>query len=382
MKTISFFKPTITKKDIVEVLDYMVQEPQDGNEFINRFEKKIAAYLKTPQAIFLNHVSSALYLIGQYLQFNNQDEIIVSCLAENFIGEILKLLKVKVVFVDNQADKLQMSIDSIRQKINHKTKAIIITHQLGYPFPVADLIPELKDKRIWVIEDISQAFGTTLSESSHKSDTPLGCQGDFGICSFSHNRLISLGNGGLIFGKNKNALRSLKKQAFIDHETNTEDGQLDFSATELQSAMGIAEISLVDKFISKRKEIAQYYTKCLLQSNHSPLFDTLDEDEPDKEGKENQQEKAIFFNYQLNYYAYPVRFNTDLSLVKKMFQKYHIEVRSLAFNTVFQHFAEQNIVQYFPYATTLTKHILCIPIYPTLLKKDIELIGKLLKNIG
>ena len=380
MKTIPFCKPTVTKKDITQVLEYMIHEAHNDNEFINRFEKKVSVYLKTPKVLLLNHIASALYLIGRYLQLNEQDEVIVSCLAENFVGEVLKLFNVKTIFVDNSSDSLCMSKEEILKKITDKTKAIIVTHQLGYPFPMQDLVAELsqlKDKRIWLIEDISQGFGTV------QKGAPLGNVGDFGISSFSRDRLISLGNGGIVFGKNINALRTIKKLAFITDESNEDNGKLDFSATELQSAMGIAEISLVDKFINKRKEIAEYYTKCLLQSSHIPLFNEIEDfpsnstkenqaDSPDEATDETTSETNHKADYKLNYYAYPVHFKTDLKLVKEMFKKYSIEIKTLENGAIFQNFSDEDIYKSFPNANKQSKHYLCIPIYPTLMKKTLS----------
>lgn len=408
MPSIPFFKPTITKKDILEVLNYMASDLESQNEFKNRFEKKITTYLKTSKAILLSHISAALYLIAKQLEFNSEDEVIVSGLGERFIVSVLKLFGVKVVMVDNEPEHLSMSIADIRKKITHRTKSIILTHQLGYYAPTAELMPYIQKikreqgQKIWLIEDLSQSFGTNVD------GTPIGRHGDFGICSFSQNRIISLGEGGLIFGRQTDDFRSfdsLRQRSFIAEDNEIHGGQLDFSATEIQAAMGIAEINLIDKFIKKRREIARYYDQCLSASDHFPIFpipqtDISDAQNPSlspQNGKK-QHDQSIDIpsssisphkaepqkpQLQMNHYAYPVHFNIDLGLVRDTFKKYGVHLRELSYGSNLQNrdVSDLNAATYFPNIHKQMEHILCVPIYPTMLKTEIEMVGKLLKNV-
>ena len=366
-------KPTISKKDIVQVFECLLSDEIAEGNLTRQFEKQFAKYLGITDALAVNHVSHTLFLIFKHLGLTNNDEVIISSLAEPFILEVLHLFQAKFVLVDVQEDSFLLDDNILIDSISAKTKAIIISHCLGYGVDVEQLkqkilsVSKKKDfkQSIALIEDCSHSLG---SRHLNKS---LGLVGDYAFFSFSAHNIITMGQGAALISrekKNMNRLRQLKTG-----DPSQVQGRLNFSLTDLQSAVGLSELSLIEKFLARRQEIGTYYQKCLLHSRNRFFYVAKD----------------FFYNY----HTFVLKVETSLPICLEFFKKNRIEIKKIFSNKAFSYhmkktkegknslFSKAELIEMFPRASAFELKCLSIPIYPALKKEDVKLIGATLNNL-
>jgi perosamine synthetase len=165
------------------------------------------------------------------------------------------------VLVDSDPATWNMDVTQIEAKITVKTKAIMVVHIYGLPVDM-DPVLELANKYdLKIIEDAAEAHGQTYR------GRPCGCFGDISIFSFYPNKHITTGEGGMVL-VNDDALaekcRSLRNLCFqpIKRFVHEELGW-NFRMSNIQAALGVAQLERLDEFITKKKRMGRMYTEML-----------------------------------------------------------------------------------------------------------------------
>ncbi len=162
----------------------------------DKLKIEILNFLDVKDGVFVNSGREAFYLILQSL-FEEGDEIIVPAFTCNVLLGGINKSKVKPVFADINRETLNMEYENILPLITDRTKAVVVTHQFGYPTEFKKIIEFCKEKKIVVIEDSASAFGAELNGEK------LGIQGDIGFFSFEKSKVISSIEGGVIVGQSE-----------------------------------------------------------------------------------------------------------------------------------------------------------------------------------
>ncbi|HMB01379.1 MAG TPA: DegT/DnrJ/EryC1/StrS aminotransferase family protein [Spirochaetota bacterium] len=347
---IPFTRPTISKKDLENVLNCMVRDDVGEGEQTRKFEKKFSRFIGVKNTLMLNSVSSALYLIFRNIELQPGDEVIISTYADPYILEIITLFQASPVFVDVSEKSYLMNLTAVKNLVSAKTRAVIFTHMLGYPLRLKE--NWASSKELVIIEDCTHSLGTTVDNQQ------TGLYGDYAIFSFSFDSIITSGQGGALIARQKNEFKKLRDMRSSRGKDDIK-GRLDFSISDLQSAMAVSELSLLPKFLKRRSEIGRHYQDCILKSNN--IFWSFRDD--------------VAFNF----FAFPIQVNSSLKIVMEMFRKYKIEIKQPVVKPLHSFYGLDD--EKFPNTKNLLMKTVCIPIYPVLSKKEIEKIGKLLQTI-
>tara|TARA_B100000674_G_scaffold495493_1_gene523104 strand:+ start:3117 stop:4274 length:1158 start_codon:yes stop_codon:yes gene_type:complete len=238
-------------------------------EFENNFRKKF----NSKYSLAVTSGTSALRVALATLDLKQDDEIITQ--AFTFVATVESIVESRAKPVICEIDEtLNMDPNDLINKISKKTRAVIVVHMLGVP---ADLtkIKKICDKRkIVLIEDTAWGCGGKFRNKF------LGTWGQMGTFSFDFAKNITTGEGGMILFKNKTDYE--KAAAWHDHghennpkkqrwEDTRKSSGFNFRMTELQGAVGIAQLKKLDfiikqhrrnknfiwKLISKNKDIRQ-----------------------------------------------------------------------------------------------------------------------------
>ena len=199
------------------------------------------------------------------------------------------------VFVDIDLESLNVLPKSIEAAITKKTKAIIIAHTLGFPFQ-AEKIRRIANKHnLWLIEDSCDALGAKVNNK------PITSFGDISTVSFFPAHQITTGEGGVIFTNNPKLFRSINKfrdwgrdcwckpgddntchkrfqQQFgslpfgYDHKYIYTEIGYNMRMTEMQAAIGVAQMGKLKKFVKKRQDNFKYLRKNLKKYDNNTLF--------------------------------------------------------------------------------------------------------------
>ncbi|MEI8349045.1 MAG: DegT/DnrJ/EryC1/StrS family aminotransferase [Candidatus Omnitrophota bacterium] len=262
MKTIPVSEPLILGKE----LKYAQQAIESGwisseGEFINRFEKDFAQYIGKKYAVAVNNGTNALILALRVLDLPKESEVIIptftiiscalSCIYNNLIP----------VFIDCDKRTQTMDVSKIEERISKKTKAIMPVHIYGHPADMNMVLKVAKKHNLCVIEDFAEAIGSLYKGRK------CGSFGDINCTSFYGNKLITTGEGGMCLTDNKifaEKLRRLRNLGFIPQERFVHyDLGFNFRITNVQSAIGCAQLERIEEHVKRKVWIANTYNRAL-----------------------------------------------------------------------------------------------------------------------
>lgn len=228
-------------------------------DYIYRFQDKFAEYIGVEHAIATSSCTGAIHLALSALDLQPGDEVIVPEI--NWIASIAPItyLGGKPVFVDVLSDTWCIDPEKIKSAITKRTKGIIPVHIYGN-LAEMDQINEIAGKHnLFVIEDSAEAIG---SEYKNKK---AGTISDVGVFSFHGTKTMTTGEGGMLVTDNPSLFEKISFLA--DHGRRKEEKKqfyphhigYKYKMSNLQAALGYAQISRIEELVSKKREIFSWY---------------------------------------------------------------------------------------------------------------------------
>ncbi len=229
--------------------------------FVKEFEQKMSQTAGRKYGIAVTNGTTALEIAVRALGISQGDEVImptftiISCaMAVTKVGAI-------PVLIDSDIETWNMKVSEIEQKITAKTKAILLVHLYGLPAEVDEILELVNKYHLKVIEDAAEMHGQTYK------GRPCGSFGDISIFSFYPNKHITTGEGGMIVTDHEDLatrccyLRNLcfKNDVRYVHEEISDN----YRFTNLQAAVGLAQLERLDEFIIRKRKMGKYYTEAL-----------------------------------------------------------------------------------------------------------------------
>jgi perosamine synthetase len=260
------------KKYLIECIDsgWISSE----GPFVQRFEKEFASRLGRKHAIAVTNGTAALDAAVESLGIGKGDEVILPTFT--IISCILQIVRSGATPVLVEADPVtwNMDVNQIEGKITSRTKAIMIVHIYGLPVDMHPVLDICKRYNLKLIEDAAELIGQTYK------GIPCGSFGDISTVSFYPNKHITTGEGGMIFTDDDELAekcRELRNICFQpERRFRHEKLGWNLRMTNLQAAIGIAQLERLDKFIEKKRWIGNLYNNLLsdLKSLQLPLSST------------------------------------------------------------------------------------------------------------
>lgn len=272
MKFIPISKPSITEKEIAYVNDAVSSGWVSSlGRYIEKFENKFANFCNVKKAITVSSGTTGLHLAMEAMGIGYGDEVIIPDLTFIATANAIKYTSASVVTVDIEEETLCICPSAIRKAVTNKTKAIIAVHLNGHPANMELINKIAKEYNLYVIEDAAEAHGAKFKDKS------VGSLGTVGVFSFYGNKIITTGEGGII---TTNDLSLSEKMIYLrDHAMSkskrywhTEVG-FNYRMTNLQAALGLAQLERIEELLNKRISIYERYYKNLsnidfLRLNH------------------------------------------------------------------------------------------------------------------
>ena len=250
-----------------------------GGPYINEFEEKIADYAKCKGAVSCQNGTAGLHTALIVCDVTKDDEVIVPTLT--FIAAVnpVRYVGAEPIFMDCD-DSLTMDVDKLRtfcenecvfqnNKLMNKTtkkhiKAVLLVHVFGNIADMESIMEIAHTFNLKVIEDATEAIGTYYISGKYKGKH-AGTIGDIGVYSFNGNKIMTTGGGGMIVSNNEDLLsraKHLTTQAKSDelYYTHDEIG-FNYRMTNLQAALGLAQLEQLEDFIITKKRNYDYYKK-------------------------------------------------------------------------------------------------------------------------
>ncbi|MCS4091848.1 DegT/DnrJ/EryC1/StrS aminotransferase family protein [Rhizobium sp. BK176] len=226
-------------------------------QFISKFEDAFARYVGAEAATTVSNGTVAIHLALEALGIGPGDEVIVPSFT--YIASVNTILQTgaRPVFVDSLDATLQVDPVLVEAAITPRTKAIMVVHLYGHPCDM-DAIVEICHRRgLLLVEDCAEAFGTRW-KGQH-----VGTFGDAATFSFFGNKTITTGEGGMVLARDHGVMekcRRLKSQGVSPTREYWHDMlAFNYRMTNIQAAIGLAQLELAEDFLQRKSKIAQYY---------------------------------------------------------------------------------------------------------------------------
>ncbi len=261
-------RTNLTEAEVKSVLDplnsgWLVQGPK-----VRDFEEKWSSFTEAAHSIAVTSCTSALHLSLAALGFGPGDEAIVPAFTWISTANVVEHLGGKVVFCDVDLDTFNLDVEHIESKITDRTKAILPVHLFGLSADMDPIVELAKKHNLWIVEDAACGFG------SKYKDTHVGAIGDTGCFSFHPRKAITTGEGGMVTTNDDSLAEKIRR--LRDHGAAMTDLQRHLGArpylladhpdagynqrmTDLQAALGSAQMDRADDIVEERRSLASAY---------------------------------------------------------------------------------------------------------------------------
>ena len=334
-----------------EEYNVILKHAWDTNWITNRgvlvqeLEGKLKNYLGVPHLIATTNGTLPLQIAIKALKLKG--EIITTPLSYVATTSSIVWEGCTPVFVDIHPEYLTIDETKIEAAITPNTSAILATHVFGNPCNMEAIEVISKKYKLKVIYDAAHCFGVTYKGKS------IFKYGDISTCSFHATKVFHTGEGGALFCNSKALHNTLFYHHNFGHEGPEKFQGLGINAkmSELQAAMGLSVLPYIDSIIEERKKIVAFYNSRLI----------------------NLQTLKLRSETKWNCSYYPVIFNDELQLLKvqKALNDSEIYPRRYFYPSL-------NTLPYiedtaaFLISESISKRVLCLPLYVGLKTKDLE----------
>lgn len=290
MRNIPLSAPDIGEREVEYVNHVMRSNQLSMGPWLEKFEKRFAAYVGTKHAIAVNSGTSGLHLCVRALEIGANDEVITSSFS--FVASVSCFLYEGALPVLLDIDPRTLNLDPAAVRDFLKTqcerksdgtlvdrrngrvvKAIMPVHIFGLPCPMDEMMQLAREYGLAVIEDACEALGAEY-DGKH-----AGTFGNAGVFAFYPNKQMTTGEGGMITTDDPRIAelcRSMRNQgrdtdgAWLRHVRMGYNYRL----SELHSALGLAQLERIDEILAARAEVARRYSQELSDVPEIQLLDT------------------------------------------------------------------------------------------------------------
>jgi perosamine synthetase len=245
---------------------YVLQGP-----FVQEFERRLATYVGVPQAVASTSCTSALHLIVAALGVQPGDEVIVPAFTWVSTANVVEHMGATPVFCDVDLKTYNVDVTQLESLVTERTVGIIAVHLFGLSAELDPILELTRRHGLWLVEDAACALGAWY-HGRH-----VGGFGVAGAFSFHPRKSITTGEGGMVTTTDADVaslVRSLRDHGSerADAVAEEEDAFLltdfprvgfNYRMTDIQGALGCAQMDRLDEILTRRRELAARYDELL-----------------------------------------------------------------------------------------------------------------------
>jgi dTDP-4-amino-4,6-dideoxygalactose transaminase len=335
-------RPTLRRKDYNSVLNCLVSDQIAPGPLSQEFSYALSRALGVSGAVGLISYRSCIQCALDLLELEPGDGVLLSALAPKEYLQVVESRGLVARIADVDLERPLPSVGQLENHLSRGVKAIVLYYTLGC-LPAGDDIFQVG---VPVLEDITEAVGGVWG------DFACGSRGRVGVVSLDAGGLITAGCGGAVFSRDRRSVRMLKDIMAA--------GYADHLLPDMNAALGISQLRELPRFLQKRTEIEQLFREALLRSRHSPLFD---------EGT------SVHFSF-------PILVKDGRPEVCRYAGKRGVRTEAAFKDAIVA--VQAGIPEaggHFPNAEQLLWRCLLFPLYPSLARKDVQLICKVLSTL-
>jgi perosamine synthetase len=230
---------------------------------LERFERDFAGWLGTEDAVAVSSGTAALHLGVRALEWGRGDEVVTTPFSFVSSANCLLYEDVTPVFCDIDPLTLNMDPDAARAAVTERTAGLLPVHIFGYPAAMKELERLAADRSLGILEDAAEAAGAV-----DETGVRVGRRGNNAIFAFYANKQLVTGEGGIAIPSDESVAKRMRSErnqgrardmGWLGHERLG----FNYRLTDLQSAMGVAQVERADELIAARDRVAALYASAL-----------------------------------------------------------------------------------------------------------------------
>jgi dTDP-4-amino-4,6-dideoxygalactose transaminase len=269
---IPFNRPSITEREIAEVVDTLRSGWLTTGPKVKRFEELFARYAGARYAVAVNSCTAALHLALAALEIGPGDEVITTPYTFAASAEVILYLGARPVFVDVDPETFNLDVNRAAAAVNGHTRALLPVHIAGLPADLDALQDLARHHGLKVVEDAAHATETRYAGRK------IGSIGDATAFSFYATKNLTTGDGGIIttdddelaescrlwsyHGLPKDSWKRYSQESASPHVQCVVPGYK-VNLTDLQAALGLAQLRRREELLEKRNRLVRHYNELL-----------------------------------------------------------------------------------------------------------------------
>ena len=246
-------RPSIDQEEFRAVTEVLQSGHLAQGAVVARFERGMAAYLGLAGGVAVNSGTMALEVALRVLGVGFGDEVILPSYVCPAPWQAVQRVGAQARLVDIEPETFQIDVDLARAAITSRTRAIIVPHLFGLP---ADLTA-LARLGVPLIEDCAQTLGAM------EQGRAVGSVGTLTVCSFYANKLLCAGEGGMVLSNDPLLLERARALREYDGAPSLNPQATNLKMTDLQAAIGLAQLDRLPGFLERRVRLARHYREAL-----------------------------------------------------------------------------------------------------------------------
>ncbi|MEM7785560.1 MAG: UDP-4-amino-4,6-dideoxy-N-acetyl-beta-L-altrosamine transaminase, partial [Planctomycetota bacterium] len=272
-------KQTIGQDDIDSVLEVLQSQWLTTGPAVEQFENALADYTQAQGAVAVNSGTAALHTAMQAVGIGPGDEVIVPAITFVATANAAVYLGAKPVFADVDPGTLLIDPIDVARKVSPRTKAIVGMDYAGQPCDYRELKKLADLNQSWLIADGCHSLGGSYLQQK------VGTLADLTCFSFHPVKPITCGEGGAVVTDHEDLIPRMKsfrshgitsdfrqREKSSQHQYEMRSLGFNYRITDLQCALGISQLSKLDRFTKRRNDIARYYDQLFqTQKTITPL---------------------------------------------------------------------------------------------------------------
>lgn len=366
--TIPYSRQSITAADIKAVNQVLQSDWLTTGPWVEKFERAVAGYVGTKYAVAVANGTAALHLACLAARIGRGDEVIVPTYSFAASANCVMFCGGRPILVDINESTLNIDIKQVEPKINAKTRAIIGVDFGGRAADWQSLRQLARRYKLLLIDDAAHSFGTEYRSKK------IGTQADITCFSFHPVKTITTGEGGMVVTNNKkfyDQLLRLRNHGIWKSPKpwyyEMRELGYNYRLTDLQCALGLAQLKRSGKFLRKRRQLARRYNRLLADAPGLIL--------------PAPSEHSAWHLYPLRI-DFKVMRKTKEQLFELMSRKgINLQVHYIPIHL--QPYYRQNLgykIGDFPVAERVYEQEVSLPLYPTLTYKQQDVVVRLIRQ--
>lgn len=364
LTVIPISKPLVDEIEIKNVVEVLKSGMLASEEWVKRFEEEFAKYIGVKYAVATTSGTVALDIALKALGMKSGDEVIVPDFTFIATANAVLFQNAKPVFADVDEKTFNIDPDDLLEKITPRTKAVIGVHLFGHPFDVKAIQEICEDHNLFLIEDCAQAHGAEYEGKK------VGCFGTVSCFSFYATKNMTTGEGGMVLTNGREIERRLR--LIINHGQDKKYLHTvlgyNYRMTNIQAAIGIAQLRKLEDFNEKRIRNAEYLNRHLKVALETPY--------------KKKDVKHV-------YHQYVVKIKEDFPMKRNEFINYLSE-KGIGIAIHYPLPIHKQLLyrklgypeDLCPVSTELSKVVLSLPVHPALTDEDLRYICETINDVG